>query len=126
MKEGRIMNKEIKCPVCDYKTKNRWVKHRMLQRYCNCCGWKDKPRIPEKIEIKTGRWVFVDEFCQYNYRLYDKYGHTLSFSRSYPTEEEAIQELMKEINRGKKDADAGPYTGVLWPDRVFVEGKVFQ
>jgi hypothetical protein len=113
------------CPRCGSDDLyDRWVSGRKLQRGCNDCPWKKPPRVPEIQPIKNTRFVWANQFSGFCYETYDKYGHTMSHSRSYDTKEKAREELIKELNRWNKNPDYAPCTGILWPDRVEVHGEV--
>ena len=113
----------IKCLECGGVTHAIWVANRMLRDRCEDCFWKSEPRIPETIDVKTGKWVSCSQFSGYTFVMYDRYGHVLEFSRSYDTEDEATVAITEEMLRSNKIA--GPCTAVLWPDKIWVEGKVF-
>jgi len=116
-----------KCPnFCDSSLGDRWVTGRMLQQYCHECGWKGEPRIPEKLPIVVVKQLQVGQFWGFQYQVFDRYGHIMISSRYYDKKKDAKDALEKDLERGKKDMDAGPYTAVFWPARVLVEGKVFK
>ena len=118
--------KLTKCPTCGNKSlSDQWQRNRKLQQACSECGWLGKIRTPEILEVRTSKDVCVNQFNGFCYQVFDKYGHIMTFSRTYYAEEEAEKELLKELKQGKSDKDAGPYTGILWPDVVCVEGKVY-
>ena len=116
-----------KCPECGNKhLSDNWKRKRKLQQICNECGWCGKIRTPEVVKIKTTKKVTVNQFHGYCYEIFDKYGHIMVYSKSYDTEKEAEVALHQETNRGEKDKDAGPYTGILWPNTICIKGKVYK
>jgi len=113
------------CPKCGSKDlSDIWCTGRMLRQQCRECVWQGKPRIPEIKPILTEQEIYVDAFGGYHYEAFDKYGHTVLFSKSYNTEEKALVSIKKTIEEGKK-VEYGPYTIILWPEKVKVDGKVF-
>jgi len=113
------------CPKCEsVDTGDRWVRDGKLQRYCRVCNWRDIARIPETLVIQTRKEVLVGLFYGFHYDLFDRYGHYRTCSRYFKTKEEALQELNKEIDHGRKDQNRGPYTAVLWPSTAVIEGEV--
>jgi hypothetical protein len=115
------------CPRCgsdDIST--YWVKQRKLQPRCNDCHWKGEPITPENREIKNTKEVLCNSFEGFHFEAYDKYGHIICSSRSYDTEKDAVEEINKEIEIGKRDEYAGPYTVILWPDVVTITGKIIR
>ena len=105
---------------------DRWTAGRLLEQHCYECGWTAQPRIPEKLPIVVVKQVKVNQFWGFHYEVFDRYGHMMVSSRYYDKEDEAETALNKELERGKKDFNAGPYTAVLWPARTLVEGRVFK
>jgi hypothetical protein len=81
--------------------------------------------VPEQQEIKTTKLLNVGNFPGFHYAVFDRYGHSLTFSRSYSTEAEAEKNLTREMKYGDTDDHAGPYTGLLWPAVAVVSAKVF-
>jgi len=121
------MTKPMECPECFCEDiGNRWVKNRMLQYHCRDCNWKDEPRIPETKPIVSKKKITVNHFSGYRYEAFDRYGHIRVCSRSYYKKAEAIKEIEKELEQGKTDIHAGPYTIILWPDIIEVEGEIFK
>ena len=118
--------KFTKCPKCGSRhLTDRWKKNRKLQQSCDECKWQSPIRTPEIIKIETIKRVIVNQFNGFCYEVFDKYGHIMTYSRSYNKKKEAEFYLFQEMTRGKEDRDAGPYTGILWPDVVCVKGEVF-
>jgi hypothetical protein len=112
------------CPQCgESYLGDRWQPRRKLQQYCHECDWIGKPRTPEKQRISAVKTIPANHFSGFQYEVFDKYGHPLIHSQSYETEEEARKDLRKDLNRGKINENAGPYTAVLWPATVKVKGK---
>ena len=120
--------KLAKCPKCgSTDIGDRWQGiGRMLQYYCRDCDWKDERRVPEIKTIPTTRLVSVSQFGGFTYTLCDKYGCVLTLSRTYNTEKEAETAMMDDLNRSNKSECLFPCTGILWPTKVMVEGKVFK
>jgi len=115
------------CPKCESASLgDQWVRGRRLQQYCHSCDWRGEDRVPEQLEIKTKKVVAVGRFYGFEYEVFDRFGHLSISSRTYATETEAVQQLKRDLERGKKDEQAGPYTAVLWPAQVEVEGEVFD
>ena len=48
------------------------------------------------------------------------------YASSYNTEAEAMEAMKFDLELGRKDVDAGPYTAVMWPPVVEIQGKVFK
>lgn len=132
------MKKYNKCPKCDsYQLGERWCKGRKLQQYCYNdnvndenveCGWEGEPRIPELKRIVTTKQLTVHNFSGWDYVIYDKYGYVMTVSRSFESEEDATDDLNRELKKGLTDKIAGPYTGVLFhtPPSIKIEGQVFK
>ena len=119
--------KKAKCPYCgDEYLSDFWKPERKLQQQCKECGWKGEIRTPEKKEIVPSKNVQVNNFYGFCFHIFDKYGYIMTSSRSYDTKEEAKEELLKGLAKGKKDIPGGPYTGILWPDIVKVKGTVYK
>jgi hypothetical protein len=125
------MKKVECCPECgSTNIGDRWASGRKLQYYCGeeDCYWTAEPRTPSKRRITDTKDLRVDDFSGWDYIVYDKYGHVATYSRTYNGEASAMKELERELVRGEKDANAGPYTGVLFqtPSRVTIKGKMFK
>lgn len=121
------------CPKCgNTDLGDRWQTGRKLQQYCrnedDNCYWKGTPRTPERRRITNTKDLRVDDFYGWDYVVYDKFGHTMTLSRTYSGEPAAKAELDRELLRGVTDVNAGPYTGVLFktPSRVVLTGKMFR
>jgi hypothetical protein len=120
------MSKKV-CPKCGSDDiSDCWCKGRMLQRSCNDCDWKEQPRVPEKISVKTTKKVAVTQFGGFTYEIFDRYGHIMVSSRSYGKKAEMVESLNKEMVRSETDVTAGPYTAVMWDDHVVVKGTVWR
>ena len=116
-----------KCPRCGNRNlSDKWKPKRKLQQSCDECGWRGEIRTPEVVKIKTTKEVMVNQFYGFCYEVFDRYGHITTHSRSYNTEKDAEAALHQEIERGEKNKDAGPYTGILWPKAIYVKGKVYR
>lgn len=114
------------CPVCESDDLgDRWQRGRKLRQYCCDCEWKGEPRIPEHREIKTTKKVNV-KHGGLNYELYDRYGYIMESSRSYSNEDEMIEAIQKRLETGKTDKNAGPYTVIIWPEYIEVEGMIIK
>ena len=120
-----ILMKVNECPECGNEIVDRWQRGRKLQQACEICDWQGEIRIPEKIEIKTVKEVTVNQFYGFCYQVFDRYGHIMTYSKSYETEGQAEEDLLQEIEQGKRDEDGGPYVGILWPSIVNVKGKIY-
>ena len=119
--------KHDNCPNCrSTHLGDSWYGPRLLRQHCNNCGWQGEKRVPEQKPIETKKVVTVGQFGGFEYTVFDKYGHNLIFSRTYSTEAEAEENLKADLERGKKDEHAGPYTAVLWPRNVEIHGKLFK
>ncbi len=126
------------CPKCGSKDLgDRWVSGRKLQQYCSNndmwdrggwdenegCGWKGEPRIPEKQKVSVERPVSVGCWC---YHLFDKYGHTMTYSQGFGSKKETETVLLKELEKGKTNTEYGPYSGVIWPPTTIVRGTYYE
>jgi hypothetical protein len=120
------MIKLKQCPECEGSLNDYWAKGRKLQQHCTWCGWKGEIRVPESRLIEDTKTICTGQFSGFSYEMFDKYGCTLIMSRSYDTEVAAVIEIEKELIYGKTDKDAGPYTAVLWPDTVIVQGTIYK
>jgi hypothetical protein len=98
---------------------------RILRYYCYNCGWQSAPMTPPQIEVETKRTQVVG-FGLYDYTIYDRFGWVMIYSQSYRTESEAMEQMRADLKRGLEDKDAGPYTAVMWPHTVEIQGKVFK
>lgn len=128
------------CPKCGSEClRDRWAKGRKLQQHCESenadecesfadngygvfpvCGWEGEPRTPEPQVIRKSKSaLFGHGNC---YETFDRYGHTLTFSRSYDSKKEAMPHIQKELRRGLTDADAGPYTALWWHGTTYLRG----
>jgi hypothetical protein len=108
---------------------------RKLQQICmgldengDECDWFGEPRTPELQPVETTKRVMVHAFSGWDYVIYDKYGHAMTLSCSYESEEDATDALNLDLKKGLKDEVAGPYTAVLFhtPSSVLIEGQVFK
>jgi hypothetical protein len=114
------------CPQCGTDDiSDCWAPGRMLQRRCNDCNWKEEPRVPEKVPVETTRKVAVTQFGGFTYEVFDRFGHIMVSSRSYGKKAEMVASLDREMERSEADSVAGPYTAVMWDDRVTVKGTVW-
>jgi len=113
------------CPRCEGELGDKWGgPGRKLRQYCYYCEWQGELRTPEQKAIRTSK---TKHFGGFHYEGFDKYGHIVCLSRSYRTREEAIKEIERELEVGKReDNDAGPYTIVLYPSFIVVKGEVFK
>jgi hypothetical protein len=121
------MKMKIKiCPICGSgDIGDKWVKGRKLVRYCRTCYWTDRhPRTPKKKEVETTKDIYVNSPC--SFEIYDKYGYILMISKAYCKHDICKKELLKEIQIGKKDKMAGPYTGLIWPEKVKITAEVVK
>jgi predicted RNA-binding Zn-ribbon protein involved in translation (DUF1610 family) len=115
------------CPKCNSESVyDQWQNGRKLSQRCYDCGWLGPSRIPEQKEIPISREVRTGQFNGWHYEICDRYGHTMVLSRYYSKEEDARRELAKDMAHGATDADAGPYTAVLWRPTVTVQGEVVR
>lgn len=113
------------CPVCGCgDLSDMWRRGRKLRQECRECDWVGKERIPEEQEIVTTRKVMAGYHGGHTFQVFDRYGHVLISSRSYPTADEARVALKRELDMGQLNETAGPYVGVLWPTTVTVTGEV--
>jgi len=120
------MAKLKECPECSGNLSDEWQPQRKLRQSCRCCDWKGELRTPETKEIKSIKTISAHQSYGFCYEIFDKYGHIISSSRSFNTKGEAISKLKAEIEEGKVNKHAGPFTGVLWPPAVEVSGKIFK
>ena len=122
------MKKPEVCPECfSEDIRDCWSRGRKLVYSCGNCFWKDEPRIPDTRMINTTKEIPVGRFgYTYCFELFDKYGHIMIHSKAYNSKEEAEEKIEKELVRGRTDNIAGPYTAILWPNKVLVYGKVFK
>jgi len=116
------------CPKCESRDLgDQWVgPGRTLQQYCRNCDWEGTKRVPEQKIVHTKKEIKVNQFYGFEYHLFDRFGHIMVYSKTYPNEKAAELDLEREIERGKKDVEAGPYKGVLWPATTVVEGKLYE
>lgn len=120
------MTRYNECPACgSYDLRDMWRRGRKLRQECCECEWFGKERTPEQKEISNTRRMPAGHIGGHTFEVFDKYGHILMSSRSYPTAEEAKAALRRELAVGSV-AVAGPYTGVLWPSTVVVEGTIIK
>jgi hypothetical protein len=122
------MTKVEVCPNCGGTDLGDqwWGGGRLLKQYCRGCTWRGPTRVPEQREVKITKKVLTGQFAGWYYEVFDRYGHAMIYSRHYQSEEEADKDLQREMESGRKDQEAGPYTGVLWPAYVEVQGKVYR
>ena len=119
------MLKYTKCPRCGEKLlMDCWTNERKLQQECYAegCYWHGEPRIPNKQTIQFEKEICVNR-GSWQYDIYDKYGHIMISSRSYPTREEAIEALTKDCENNNKNTNVSPVTSILWPPTVKVKGE---
>lgn len=113
----------LNCPDCksDYLG-DRWVgRGRNLAQFCYDCGWEGSHRTPEQREVQSVKEVSLG--TGFYYEVFDCYGHPMISSRTYPTEEAAMKDLVIVMN--DYDNETGPYTAVLWPATAVITGKCF-
>jgi len=119
--------KRTDCPVCGCDNlRDMWCRGRRLRLECSTCNWVDNERVPEQRVIKATRKVLAGFHGGHTFEVFDRYGHVKMSSRSYPTADEARAALEREIEAGRSNETAGPYTGILWPDTVLVQGEVIE
>ena len=117
------------CPKCHYDdtVHTQWTSGRKLQFKCEECGWKSKPFTPDQRPIESTKTISPNQFHGWCYTLYDRYGHVAAFSKSYNERRDAIDSINDWLEKGKKKGhSAGPYTAILWPKRITVQGEVFK
>lgn len=116
------MNRK-QCPNCLEKDTTRlWKKGRKLQDYCYNCGEFGEPYKPKKKKLVTNKILNFG----ISYEVYDRYNHIIMFSKTFQNKEIAIERIKKDIELGRNDKDAGPYTILMWPDKVNVEAEIFE
>lgn len=121
------------CPKCDATGLSEiWANGRKLMQRCNNsddgCYWRGEPYTPPKRRVIATKDLRIDDFSGWDYVVYDKYGHTMTLSQTFSGSTAAMKELERELVRGEKDENAGPYTGVLFktPYRVVLKGTMFR
>jgi hypothetical protein len=114
----------MNCPKCEESLSTVWVKGRKLQQRCPQCYWSGEPYAPPQREIETTRRVSINSHGGFQYTVYDRFGWPAMTSRSYPTLRSAQRAAERDIERGRHNEEAGPYTAVLWRDYVEVRGEV--
>uniref|UniRef100_A0A6M3JIU8 Uncharacterized protein n=1 Tax=viral metagenome TaxID=1070528 RepID=A0A6M3JIU8_9ZZZZ len=120
------MDKIKICPRCEDYLSEQWIRGRKLQQYCKKCGWVGLTRIPEKQEIKSAKVINANRFNGFYVEIFDKYGHILLSSQSYDDRNKAIERIKRELRYSTYDLHAGPYTAILWPDKVTIVGEIFK
>lgn len=118
--------KATECPQCGEALTERWQTGRMVAQTCidrAMCGWKGEPYKPTKRPIQSVKTEYLDGIV---FELFDRYGHAMRYSETFPTRSAAIKEIERELKYGKTDKDAGPYTAILWPASVKVRGEKFR
>jgi hypothetical protein len=121
------MEKLEPCEICGgVEIWERWVKGHKLQRICRACGIIGKPRIPEPRPIISKKDISIGSGGGFEYTVFDRYGYGLLLSKSYASQTEAQEDLNKDLLQGETDENAGPYTVVLWPDKVTVIGEIYK
>lgn len=121
------------CPKCGSSDLgDRWCTGRKLQQFCKNddedCNWKGDLRIPERIKITDTKDLRVDNFCGWDYIIYDKYGHVSVYSRTYNSKDKALKELEYDITVKNENDPVSPYTGVLFktPPTIKIRGEMFK
>jgi len=117
------------CPTCGSNNlSDMWQRGRKLRQECRDCGWIGEVRVPEQKGIVPLRKISAGGDCcgGHTFEVFDCYGHTIMSSRSYSTADEARAAIMQELEHGRTNEIAGPYTGILWPATVVVEGEIIQ
>jgi len=119
--------KLLVCPQCGEKgLRDSWVPGRKLQQSCYECIWEGEARIPEQKLIESVKELSTSQFGGLTYEIFDRYGHILYSSSSFYDRDKVVEEIKVNLNQGRNDKNAGPYTAILWPDVVCVEGEVFR
>lgn len=119
------------CPkCCSKRLGDRWTNSRKLQQWCGGgnewddeCDWKGEPRIPEQQKVSAERTIGLGPWC---YHLFDKYGHIMTYSQGFGSQKETEEALFKELEKGKKNEEHGPYSGVVWPPSAVVRGTYYE
>ena len=118
-----------RCPMCqESDLGDRWCRGRKLQQYCRdaYCGWEGPVRVPEDQQIVTTKYVSVNQFAGFCYELYDRYGHVMVLSKSFPREEDCMVVAQAELDRCNADPECKPCTAVIWPATIKVKGRVLR
>lgn len=120
--------KYTECPNCESPNlSDMWCKGRKLRQECQACDWVGKERTPEMRGIVPLRKVSAGIGTGgHTFEVFDRYGHTSMSSRGYPSADAARAALKSELQRGLTNKSAGPYTGILWPATVVVEGEIIR
>lgn len=115
------------CPKCHSQEDIHrvLVRERKNKFRCDYCNWESKVFIPPVRPIEITKTISPNIFHGWCYEIYDGYGQHHTFSRSYHTREDAIEDMKKDIAHGKGKS-YGPYTGILWPKTITVKGEVFK
>ena len=98
---------------------------RKTRQECEYCDWCGEYYIPEQLQIKTTKTINISRFGGFEYHVFDKYGGIVVYSQTFYTFEEAEKAVKRELEYSK-DKEGGPYTAILWPATVVVEGKVYK
>lgn len=115
------------CPECDGRLKTVLATNRLNKQLCENCWWEGEPFVPETKEV-TGVRKISDHLSSC-YEIFDKYGQCIVCSIRQRSHEEGRAELMRELeyyNNKYNSEQGGPFTGVLWPDKIEVVGEVFR
>ena len=117
------MTKYDVCPRCNGHLGDMWRRGRKLRQECQACDWVGKERVPEqKAIVPTRRVPAGMGIGGHTFQVFDRYGHTSMSSRGYPSADATRVALKRELTVGS----AGPYTGILWPSTVMVEGEIIR
>jgi hypothetical protein len=113
------------CPECGGHLLDCFQRGHKLQQECGVCDWEGEVRTPEQRAIQSTCEIEVSYSGGFVFTVFDRFGHGILSSRSYATAELARVDIKRELERGR-GVVAGPYTAVLWPASVTVEGEVIE
>jgi hypothetical protein len=112
-----------RCPHCFTENVTAiWKNGRKLQDHCYTCGNFGKPYEPTKKELKTSKILSFP----YEYEVYDRYNYVLKFSKGFSNINEVKNAAKKDIEIGKKDINAGPYTILIWPSEIIIHAEIIS
>lgn len=115
------------CPECGGRLRTVIASKRLNRQECldySYCCWQGEVFEPETRPIPGSVRYYPMLGSGWHFQIVDKYGQPFMSSRAYGQREDAVENLLGELNR-YSNRDGGPLTAILFPPSVEVQGEIF-
>jgi hypothetical protein len=119
-------DKRKDCPKCGERLHTCWAGNgRTLRKECHNdeCWWKGEPYTPPKRRISSVKTVSYFEGGNWEYELFDQYGHEAVRSQGFSSKEACVTAARRALVVHNADPNYAPCTAIIWPPTVKVVGE---